>query len=126
MRNFVRTYIIDQFRGKFVALQSALYSNYLSSEDICLSHLVVMAKGQRTVRKLLLREVFCNFENTFHLAYASDSQMAVFTSTPRGRLAVSGDVRHSRLSQRGERCHQHLVGGSQGVLMDGPRSGGLH
>ena len=99
MRNFVRTYIIDQFRGKYVASQSALYSNYLSSEDICSSHLVVMAKGHRTVWKLLLRQALCDSENTFHLAYASDSQMAIFTSTPRGRLAVSGDVRHSRLSQ---------------------------
>lgn len=99
MRNFVRTYIIDQFRGKYVASQSALYSNYLSGEDICSSHLVVMAKGHRTVWKLLLRQALCDSENTFHLAYASGSQMAIFTSTPRGRLAVSGDVRHSRLSQ---------------------------
>ena len=32
MRNFVRTYIIKEFRGKYVVLQSALYSNYLSNE----------------------------------------------------------------------------------------------
>jgi len=67
-------------------------------------------------------EKYCiTFENTFHLAYASDSQMAIFASQ-----RTSGSVwRHSRLSQRGGGCHWHLEGRSQGVLVYGPRTGGL-
>lgn len=104
MRNFVRTYIINQFGG------NALPYNQLCTVITCQVKMPAYLTLWSCARDIgqcgnIGWEKYCTtFENAFHLAYASDSQMAIFASQ-----GVSGSVwRHAWLSQRGEVCHRHL------------------